>query len=449
MNDINKKQMKDVIVPHNDLIRRPIASPEPFVVQPKSGGRIDSNPFFEKKVKKNQPFGSNENNKKKFSPAPLLWALGVVVVLGAGFAISNYFASATISIVPITRSATLDTDISATKEVDASGGLTFKFMSLVEEQSKDVAATIEKNVQTKASGRVLIYNSYSGSSQRLIKNTRLEDDKSHKIFRIDTSVVVPGATMVKGVVTVPGSVEAVVYADVAGKEYNIGTSNFTIPGFKGDPRYTKFTAASKPDSPIGGGFSGTVKVPSDEAVLAAQNEIKQGLMKTAVEKARAQVPEGVSFFPGSTIVKYEEVPQEFTTDATSKISVRATISVFFFDTELLTQKLTEIAFPDKKDESFHIPNMTSLVFKFVDPVESVVLADLQKLKFHISGLATFVGNVDTTKISSELAGKDKKDFGKIIGAQSNIEKADLVIRPVWRTVFPADPSRINSEIVSN
>jgi len=440
--------MKDVIVPQNDVMRRPVIVPEQMPAQKSSvGKRIEQNPFFEKpRAKKaEQPMSSNSGKSGGSGVKGALWALLFTLLLAFGFVVANYFATATVEIVPITRAATLDATITAPKEA-LEGELTFDTATLTEEKKKEVAATIEKKMQVKASGKVVIFNAYSKDSQRLIKNTRLESP-DHKIFRIDQSVVVPGTKVVDGK-TVPGSVEALVYADVAGKEYNIGTSNFTIPGFKGDPRYAKFSAASKADSPIGGGYLGNVKVPSDADILAAREELKLDLKKVVAEKVRAQIPANASFFPGSMIIKFEEVPQEFSAEDTSNVSVKATASVFFFDTVLLTEKLASLALPDDKEKAFSIPEMSALSFTFIDPVDSVVLTDLTKLKFRIAGETTFVGKIDTDKMRTEFAGKNKKDFASMIVDQNNVYKADAVVRPMWKTMFPADPAKITVKIVT-
>lgn len=443
MGDIIKKQMKDVTVPNNDVIRRPQTVPEPYVspMRDNEGDRIGKSPFFVKPQKK-----VSEPQKESGAGKGVLFALLFALLLALGFFTANYFAMATIEVTPITRSAQIDNKFVATVG-ESEDGLIFHFTSLTEKKSKEVPATIEKKVQIKASGKITIYNAYKGENQRLIKNTRFEDEKTHKIYRIDESVVVPGAKVVDGK-TIPGSVDAIVYADVAGKEYNIGTSNFTIPGFKGDPRYTKFYAVSKPDSPILGGFSGLVKVPSDESIKKAQEELKQDLKKIAVEKARAQIPTEASFFPGSMVVKFEEVLGDFTVSDTTNVSMSATVSVFFFDTAELEEKIAELLPPENRENPFSITNMSALDFKFVDPVDNVVLSDLTKISFHLGGSADFVGRIDSKKISTDFAGKNKKDINEIIKKQINIENANVIVRPMWKKVFPSDPAKITVKIVT-
>lgn len=404
---------------------------------------IDENPFFTKGRIAHRPFVVP--NKTSSHSHIWLWFLSVCAILIAMFTIMSVFSSATLEILPQSESALIDSTLTASKDATTTTGLVFNFLSLTDERSKQVPATIDQNVPKQAFGTVIIYNAYSSENQRLIKNTRLES-ADHKIFRINDSVVVPGAKVSGGKITTPGSVEAVIYADAVGKDYNIGLADFTIPGFKGDPRYTKFSAKSKPNSPIAGGFSGSIKVPSDEVVALARTALRDELRTTAVEKARAEIPAGMTFFPGSLILKYAEPTQESKGDSAT-ISMSATVSVFFFDTALLTQKIAEIGLKDYKDEPVIISNMQSLVFTFLDPVDNVVLSDLLNVKFSLKGTTAFVWNVDTEKLRSELAGKNKKDFEKVISSLAHIKKASMNISPFWSNVVPSNTKKITVKIL--
>lgn len=414
--------------------------------------RISSNPFF-KKAAPLQPqaaplFARVEAPRRKLPSGKLFGVLGVVLLLVlGGFFVVGRFASAVIDVVPLTKPASFDHEFTAVKE-GQEGDLVFHFMSLAEEKTKEVPAKTEQKVQKKASGKVIIKNEYSAQSQRLIKNTRLET-ADHKIYRIDESVVVPGAKMSGSTVVTPGSVEAIVYADVPGEEYNIkpsGTIFFSIPGFKGDPRFSKFTAMT--DSPITGGYSGTVKVPSSEDVLAAQAALKEDLAKLAVDKARANMKEGTTFFPGSMVVKFEEVPQEFSQEDTAKVSMRATVSVFFFETESLMKAFSRAVLGSEASTPMALQTTEGLKFMFVDQVSNVVLSDLTHIRFRVNGEGIFVGVIDTQKLTQDLAGKTKDMFMETVQKDSNIKKATLSIFPPWQTGFPEDSKKISVKISS-
>lgn len=417
--------------------------------QPRQGNnRIENNPFF-KKERSSAPFVPQI--KQRSSPRTFLWSFAFLAFFVVAFFVINHFSSATIEVVPTSYTGHVDGDFIALKQASGDTPTTteaslFHFISFVDTKSETVTPTIDKKIENKASGQVIIYNAYSKNSQKLISNTRFES-ADHKIFRIQQPVVVPGATMVAGKVSQPGSVEVTVYADAAGPDYNIGLGDFTIPGFKGDPRYSKFTARSKSDSPISGGFIGTVKVPSDADIKAAEDDIKLSMKTTSVEKARALIPSGMSFFPGSTIIKFEDVPQNYSAGSITSVAVKATVSIFFFDTASLTQKLAESALTGYKGNPLLLPNMASLTFTFNDPIDNVVLSDLTQIHFHLAGNPLFVGAIDIPGMQTLLAGKEKGDFGQIIAGQINIAKADATIRPMWKTRFPTDPSKITIKIL--
>ena len=135
-------------------------------------------------------------------------------------------------------------DVSSVAVLDGSAEeLSYEIMTIEETSSKKIAATGREEIEEKASGRIVIFNDFNTSSQRLIKNTRFETSEG-LIYRINKSVVVPGQKTEDGE-KVPGSVEVTVYADEAGEGFNIGLMDFTIPGFKGSPRFAKFYARSK------------------------------------------------------------------------------------------------------------------------------------------------------------------------------------------------------------
>src|SRR3989344_6062534 len=102
------------------------------------------------------------------------------------------------------------------------------------EESKVVQDTKTKDVIEKAKGTVLIYNNFSSVPQRLDIDTRLEGSNG-KIYKTVKKIVVPGMRS-----SAPGSVEVGIYAAAGGEEYNSGPLDFTIFGFKGTPKYSKF-----------------------------------------------------------------------------------------------------------------------------------------------------------------------------------------------------------------
>ena len=83
-------------------------------------------------------------------------------------------------------------------------------------------------------------------------------------------VTIPG-TKVENGKTVPGSKEVDVVADKAGAEYNIGLTDFTIPGFKGSPKFETVFARSKTE--MTGGYVGNSQIVTKNAVDIAVAEL--------------------------------------------------------------------------------------------------------------------------------------------------------------------------------
>ena len=105
--------------------------------------------------------------------------------------------------------------------------------------STTVKATGTEQVSQSASGVITIYNDYSTAPQTLITNTRFEAPDGN-IYRIHQGVTVPGATASAGGALTPGTISVTAYADQPGASYNIGQTQFTIPGFKNDPSTASF-----------------------------------------------------------------------------------------------------------------------------------------------------------------------------------------------------------------
>ena len=149
-----------------------------------------------------------------------IWALVVISIFSLTGAVFYVFSSAEVVIIPRVAEADFNNDFKAKKY----NGSTFSETTLgyniyhVEKLgTKNLDADGDKLVQRKSSGIIIIYNKFSDSTQKLIKNTRFETPDG-LIYRIDQSVVIPGRTTVSGKIT-PGSVEAKVYGDEPGVKY--------------------------------------------------------------------------------------------------------------------------------------------------------------------------------------------------------------------------------------
>ena len=171
----------------------------------------------------------------------------ILILLGAfGYVALNRISTAVINISPHKETLAIDSRLRAYTNTTATG-LPFEVMQLNAEESGLVTATGISSGGQKASGKVTVYNNYGSAPQKLITNTRFQT-KDGKVYRIKGAISVPGM----------GMTEAMVYADQAGEEYNIGPSDFTLPGLKGGARFEKVFAKSK--TAMSGGSSGNARI---------------------------------------------------------------------------------------------------------------------------------------------------------------------------------------------
>lgn len=364
--------------------------------------------------------------------------IGVLIVAGlAGVAVFSgiFKQSAVVTVEPKVKTVTLDGSFQAHKE-PKDGELGFTVMTLSAEDTQTVPATGEKQVETRASGRIVIFNNQSSASQRLIKNTRFETPQG-LIYRIQDSVVVPGQKKVNGE-TVPGSLEVTVYADSPGTNYNIGLTDFTIPGFKGDPRFQTFFARSK--TPMTGGATGTIKTGAPSDIARARESLRAALKDKALSDAKGQVPAGSVLYPAGATVVYESLsaPED------SAVKERATVYAPLFDSAALSAFLAGQTIAGFDGALVLAQNLPDLTFIPSQPDLNVSTAD--DVSFSLSGSVTFVWQFDQDKLKSDLAGQDKGRVETVLAGFPAISKASVSVKPFWKGSLPSDAANISVSI---
>jgi len=364
-------------------------------------------------------------NKKK------LWIGGIAVLaIGSIVLISTVFHGASVMVSPKSLSLNVAGDYSADKKA-SSGGLVFETFMSRQTGTEVVKASGEETVNKKASGTIVVYNNYNSASQRLIKNTRFETPEG-LIFRITDSVTVPGKSANK-----PGSIEALVTADEAGEKYNVGLKDFTIPGFKGDPRYSSFYARSKTE--LSGGFSGVRKVVADGDRKKVEESIRTKLKASLLEDVKKNVVSGQVFFDKAFTVDFVSLPEESLSGSEVLLKVEGTIAAVVFDQKILSSYLAIKLIKGYQGDEVIIKNPESVFFT---PKSDFRPASNQTVSFSLSGTPAFEWVFDGMALANGLAGVDRKDVVSVLQKFPMIEKADISIRPFWRSSFPDSSKRI-------
>ena len=339
---------------------------------------------------------------------------------------------ATVTLERKVTTAKVDAAIVA-RESDGGAELSYVVVRTEKTLEKEVPATGESYVERKATGTITIYNNFSSASQRLVKNTRFETPDG-RIYRIGDSVVVPGRTG-SGASAVPGRVDAIVTADAAGEAFNVQESDFTIPGFKGDPRYQGFYARTK--TPIGDGFTGTIKTAKPEDIEAARRELDLSLKTELLAQAIAELPPDYILFENAAAIRYEDASPE----GSSKVVRKGTLTGILFPTEALAAALAGRSGVATEGAPLHIENVTNTVaVQFLSPI-TVESLSTKKMDVRFSGESVrFVFDVDMEALRNDLVGKPKIESitNEVFGAYPGIRDAQISVSPFWKGSLPGD-----------
>ena len=356
------------------------------------------------------------------------------------------FDKATLKIVPSERTMELDEHFIA-KTGAGHPDLSFSVMERSGEEIKTVEATEVEHVDRRSSGTIIVYNNYGSASQRLITNTRFETPDGF-IYRIREPIVVPGQIKKDGK-TAPGSLEVVVYADQPGAEYNIGLTDFTVPGFRGLPQYEKFYARSKGE--MSGGFSGIVKTISQKEREKIKAELQTNISRKLLEDAHSQKPANFVLFDDSVFIEFGEegeAEQKNVNENNVSITERGNLSGVLFNEEELENYIGRVLIPTLKDEErVSIQGLEDIDFEFENRTR-VDLSTDSDISFTLKGRAHIVWVFDEEKLKKDLLGKPKKELTDILAQFPSIKKAELVFRPFWKRFFPKDVKDIHIELLT-
>ena len=378
---------------------------------------------------------------KKSKKRGLYASLGLFIIVTT-FAISALFKSAEIRLTPKQELKTLNETFTAKK--DSTNNLGFQLVTISKDLEKTVDATGGEQVLKKARGKIVIYNNYNSQAQKLVATTRFQTGEG-LIFRLIDPATVPGK-FVKDGKTIAGSAEVIVEADKPGATYNIGLKDFTIPGFKGDPKYTQIYARSK--TAMTGGFSGTQKVVSKEVMSQTDKDLETRLKDSLAKDIISQIPANFVLYKNSLSYKFEPTiravgNENANNSATDSALLRkhGTTNAIIFDKGLLSRAIIAKVLPDIENNIIKITNLPELNFAYgtgtsFDPNTNNLLT------FTLKGEANLIWVFDENKLKSDLLGLSKKNAKTIISTYSSIKEAWIITSPFWNQTIPSDPEKV-------
>lgn len=373
---------------------------------------------------------TNRSSRKETSFGTWMFIIVVVLLaLGAGL-LTYVFDSATVTIVPKYKDVDFNKTITfSTKSLD-SGGVPFIVATSSFTKSKTLSLSESKKIESKASGKVIIYNNYDESPQKLIKNTRLES-AAGKIYRINQSISVPGKDG-----DTPGSIEVTVYADSNGSSYNSEPTTFTIPGFKGTPREKSFYARSK--GSLTGGSSGNVSLASLSDLNAVKDELAIELAQQVKGELMKIKKEGYIGLYGASEITYSDNEAAILKGVTGVYQVTATGYLLLADAGKLAESVAT-GVRDYANEPVRLGYTETLTYtrKDVDHIASST-----SLSILVEGKPRVIWVSDIDGIKDMVRGKKRDDFKPLMKSLTTIIGAEISFSPLWLSSFPTDSEKI-------
>lgn len=371
-----------------------------------------------------------------------IWVIALLVLVIAGLAVASLFSTAHVTITPKSSDVAIENSLFSAVLNGTETSLTFKIVKASGSVEKVATASAMSDQNTKATGRVVLYNAYSATPQKLTIETRLATNDG-KIYKTDTAVVVPGAKTVSGKL-VPGSVEVGVHADLPGSTYNIGLSDFSIVGFKGTPKYAKFYARGK--TPISGGMTGKQYVLSEAEAKIAHQAGLDALEEKLKNDVVGNLPEDALFLPGAYVLK--ETPGSTTYSASTEkvpVTVKGTLIGILFNRQELTKKIAEANIHNFDNATVSISELPTFTIDIKN--KDTLSETTSTLSFALSGKGIIVWDVDQAKVLDALSGVKKKDVTVKLAGFPSILKASVKLSPLpWGISLPKDKTKIHISI---
>lgn len=382
---------------------------------------------------------------KLLSPRPFKILILFIIVSVIITASSFYFIlpSAKVEVVSKKDKLNFDFTVSVDKNISQISGdkIPGQLVQIEKTLKREFSATGKKTAAAqKAKGIITVYNAFGTSPQSLIATTRFLSS-SGKLFRLDESIVVPAAKIENGKI-IPSSIDAKVTADQSGEEYNIGPSDFTIPGFQGGPKYAGFYGKSK--SEMTGGSTGGSQTASTDDAEKAKEELTNELKEQLHDELLTKIPSDLKFLEDAqeesvsfSVVSLENNGNSGKFEARAKMTLKA---LLFKESDLniwLDQNMNL-----KVPENFILVTDTRNVIYSRPDLK--LIQGVMSLPFNVE--QQIIGKIDEKSLKSLLAGKDKEEIRGVITQEPGIESAVVTFWPFWVSKAPVSTNKIKITI---
>lgn len=374
-----------------------------------------------------------KRGKKRFTLSVIIF----IVLVGGSLTLSALLGKTELTVYPKFNEPNISSEFTAYPD-KRDNALSYEIMTLESTSESQVKASGQVEVKQQATGMIEIIKTTPGA-ERLIKNTRFRSPDG-KIFRIQESVIVPGA-----VNNVPGTIQAKVFAEEVGEQYNLKTgTRFDVPGFQDsglDDLYKAIYAENRSD--ITGGFSGPQFKIDDGELGTARQALQLKLRDELLARVQAEKPSGFVTFPGAVAITYNQLPAvEYGNDLVT-IREQAILQIPMFSAADFGSFLAKQAVATYSGGPVRVDDPSTLTFSYTNATTSAnVIANEPSLTFKLTGKPLLIWEYDAGKLTKDLAGLPKTAINNAISAYPGIDGAKVSITPFWKRSFPETPEDI-------
>jgi len=372
---------------------------------------------------------------------------GILAILILAFLFCYFTLSkAEIEIWPETESLTFETKAtidSEGKNIDVSNkvipGKTIVVEKTVSEEFPSSGKILKEK---KAEGIIRVYNAYSTSSQALVSNTRFISAEG-KLFRSLEKVTIPGGKY-EGGKLVPGELDVKVVADQSGPEYNITATTFSIPGFAGTAKYTKFYGKSS-ENMTGGLREKVPQVTQDDLYLAQKT-----LEERALKESDTALKEKISSDPLLVLLKEAQASEILETFSLAR--PKEELEKFNFQVKAKSEALV---FNTKDVENFikdfilsQIPESKKLHQESLKTnyLPETINLKTGKIILSLKAEAKIYSDINQTDLKKNLGRKSLAEAKIFLENQPHVTKTQVRFWPFWVKKVPEDADKIEIKL---
>jgi hypothetical protein len=376
------------------------------------------------------------DGSKKSGHRLLISIVLFVLIVGGAVLLSAILGKTELTIYPEFREPNVSAEFVAYPD-KRENSLSYEIMTLETAGESQVKASGQIQIEELATGIIEIIKTTPGA-ERLIKNTRFRDSEG-KVFRIQESVVVPGAVKTAEGTMMPGTIQAEAFADEVGETYNLpADTKFDIPGFEegGFTALFNSISARNPDA-FTGGYSGPQFQIDEQELQTARQALQIELRDNLLMRIESEKPANFIAFPNAVAITYNELPAVEYGDDLVTIKEQAVLQIPLFNSVEFGSFLAKATVATYEGNPVRVDDPSLIKFDYSSPTtSSSIIANEPSLQFRLTGKPLLIWEYNGETLTKDLAGLPKTSINNAIPSYPGIKSARVHITPFWQRTFP-------------